>query len=173
MKKVLLALAGVVVLLVIIGFLLPGEVEVTRSMTIQSTPSALYNQVNTLKNWERWSYWHSLDRAMKITYSDQPSGAGAWYSWESEDMGKGKMTITSTVPDRQVKADLEFMEENPALCWYDFEPAGNGTTVTIGFRSNFGMNPIMRWLGVLIFKSEMNKAFDYNLTRLKELTEGK
>ena len=29
----------------------------------------VYDQVNTLKNWENWSPWHKIDKGMKLTYS--------------------------------------------------------------------------------------------------------
>lgn len=173
MKKILLGLLGIIILLIIVGFFLPSRIEVTRSLIIHASPEATFEQVNNLKNWEKWSYWYSLDPTTKLTYGDKQAGTGAWYSWASEDMGQGKLTITESNPSSVIKADLDFMEQGTAKCWYTFEPVNDSTKVTMGFSTEFGMNPFMRWMGATMFEGEMNKAFDYNLNKIKELTEGK
>jgi effector-binding domain-containing protein len=38
---------------------------------------------------------------------------------------------------------------------------------------NFGMNPLMRWIGFLVMEKEMNKAFDYGLNNIKQRAEAK
>src|SRR5687768_1767763 len=43
----------------------------------------------------------------------------------------------------------------------------------MGFATEYGMNPLMRWLGFTMMESEMNKAFDYNLQKIKEIAEAK
>lgn len=172
-KKILLAILGVIVVLVIVGFFLPGEITVVRSTVINAPPQASFEEINDLKQWEKWSYWNTLDTALKITYSDPTSGVGAWYSWDGPELGKGKVIITESVPNSSVKVDLDFMEQGMAKAWYTFEPEGNNTKLTMGFSSEFGYNPFMRWIGATIFPSEMNKAFDYDLAKVKEIAEAK
>lgn len=173
MKKILLGLLGIIVLLIIVGFFLPSKIEITRSITMHASPQAAFEQINNLDNWSKWSYWHTLDPGMKITFSENHAGTGAWYSWQSEEMGNGKLTITESEPASMIKADLDFMEQGTAKSWYTFEPKNDSTKVTMGFSTEFGMNPLMRWMGVTMFEREMNKAFDYNLQKIKELAEEK
>lgn len=170
-KKILLALLGVIVLLIIVGFFLPGSIEVTRSIVVNAPPQASFDEVNNLDRWQNWSYWNTIDPEMKVTYGSSTSGVGAWYSWDGPEVGKGKLTITESVPVTSIKADLDFTDQGTARSWYTFEPEGNGTKVTMGFASEFGYNPFMRWIGVLVFESEMNKAFDYSLAKIKEIVE--
>jgi hypothetical protein len=172
-KKILFALVGVIILLIIIGFFLPGSIEVTRTITINAPAQSSFEEVNNLERWKNWSYWNTLDPAMKVTYGDPTSGTGAWYSWEGPEVGKGKLTITESVPNASIKADLDFMEQGTAKSWYIFEPEGDHTKVTMGFNTEFGYNPFMRWLGATLFRPEMNKAFDYNLKKIKEIAEAK
>ncbi len=173
MKKILFGLLGLIVLLVIVGFLLPGKLEVSRSIIVNAPAEYAFEEVNGLENWNKWSYWNQLDTTMAITYSDQKHGAGAFYSWVSKDMGNGKLSITESVPFKSIKADLDFMEHGTAKAWYDFEQQSEGTKVTMNFSSDFGMNPIARWFGVLMMKGEMDHAFDFNLNKIKELAEAK
>lgn len=172
-KKILLALLGIVVLLVIVGFFLPGQIEVTRSISVNAPAAYAYEEVNNLENWKKWSYWNTLDPKMTMDYGDLKAGAGAFYSWDGPEVGKGKLTITESTPSSLIKADLDFMEQGTAKSWYTFEPEGESTKVTMGFSTELGMNPLMRWMGVTMFRSEMNKAFDHNLARIKEIAEAK
>jgi len=173
-KKIVTGLLALVVLFVIVGFFLPDKVEITRSISINAPAEYSFEEIDKLENWKKWSYWNTLDDNMQVTYSDKLKGAGAFYQWDSEDMGVGKLTITESSPFKFIKADLEFVESGPpARSWFTFEPEGENTTLTMGFSSDMGMNPLMRWMGATWFKYEMDKAFDHNLTKLKALAESK
>lgn len=172
-KKILFILLSIIVLLVIVGFFLPGKIEVSRSIAVNAPAEYAFEEIDNLDNWEKWSYWNTLDPEMKMEFGEKHSGVGAFYSWDGPETGKGKMTITESTPATSIKADLDFMEQGTAKSWYTFEPENEGTKVTMGFSTDFGMNPLMRWMGVTVFRSEMNKAFDYNLSKIKELAEAK
>lgn len=172
-KKIIFIVLGVIVLFVLAGFLLPGKFEMTRSVTVNAPAEYSFEEVNQLENWNRWSYWNTLDTTMTITYGEKKFGQGGSYSWTGEDVGQGKILITESVPYSSIKTDLDFMENGTAKAWYNFEPEGASTKVTMGFETDFGMNPIMRWAGFTMFESEMDKAFNYNLQKIKEIAEGK
>lgn len=172
-KKLLLGLLGLIVLLVLVGFLLPGKMELSRTVRVNAPAAYSFEEVNGLENWQKWSYWNNLDTSMTVTYGEKRTGEGGSYSWKSEDMGEGKLIITESVPYSSIKADLDFMENGTAKSWYTFEPVGDSTNVSMGFATDFGMNPIARWAGVIMMESEMNKAFDYNLQKIKEIAESK
>lgn len=173
-KKILIALVGIIIVLLLIGFVLPAKVEVSRSITINAPAEYAFEEVNNLENWSRWSYWHTLDTTMQVAYGEATSNAGAWYSWKgNDDVGEGKLTITESVPYSSIKSDLDFMEMGTAKSNYLFEPDGDGTKVTMTFETDFGNNIIGRWMGLLFMDSEIGKAFDSSLGKLKELAEAK
>src|SRR5690349_20139497 len=124
LKKILIGIAGVIVLLIIIGFVLPSKFEITRSATINTSPQYVFEEVNNLEKWNNWDYWHSLDPEMKITYSDQKSGKGATYEWSGNSkVGEGKLQVTESNPASSLSADLFFMESaEPSKAKYTFEP---------------------------------------------------
>lgn len=172
LKRILLGLLGVVVLLVIIGFFLPGKMEITRSINMHAPAAYAFEEVNNLKRWNDWSYWNMQDSAMTQSFGEKTVGEGASYSWESDKMGKGKLTITESKPHEMIKADLDFMEQGTAKSWYAFSPAGDSTKVTMGFESELGMNPLARWMGTLM-QGEIKKAFDESLVNIKQIAESK
>ncbi len=173
LKKILIGLLCAVVLLVIVGFLLPAKIELTKSIVVNAPPEYVFEEVNSLEQWGKWSYWFSLDSTMQVTYGDKREGAGATYAWTSENLGNGKAAIAESIPYSTIKANLNFMEEDTSRAWYNFDPEGDGTRVTMGFSSDFGANPIGRWIGTLFIKPEIEKSFDHGLNKLKELAEAK
>src|SRR5688572_29633154 len=172
LKKILIGIVGVIVVLLIIGFVLPGKMELSQSITVNAPAGYVFEEINNLENNPKWSYWNNLYKDMKVSYGNIKAGAGAISEWDGEESGKGKMTITESIPDKSIKMDLDFMEQGTAQSWYTFAPDGEGTKISTGFTSDMGMNPIGRWMGV-IMKPEMEKAFDYNLNKLKEIAEAK
>ena len=172
-KKILYGLLGLIIVLTIVGFFLPGKLEIERSMVINAPAQYAFEEVDVLQNWNKWSYWNTLDPNMKVSYSEQPNGVGAYYSWESEQMGPGKLNITESVTNSSIKADLDFIEQGTAKAWYNFQPESEGTKVTMGFSSDIGMNPINRWFSYLMMRPVMNTAFEHNLNKLKEIAEAK
>lgn len=172
-KKILIGIVGVVVVLLIIGFVLPGKMEISKSISMNAPASYVFEEINNLENNAKWSYWNDLYKDnMTVAYGDIKSGVGAISEWDGEESGKGKMTITESIPDKSIKMDLDFMENGTAKSWYTFESEGESTKITTGFTTDFGMNPIGRWMGVFM-KPEMEKACDHNLNKLKEIAEAK
>jgi effector-binding domain-containing protein len=173
MKKIFFGLLALLVLLAIVGLMLPGKMEITRNITIAAPAKNIFEEINDLERWGKWSYWNDLYKDdMQLTYGDKRVGLSAWYSWTGKKSGDGKVTITESIPGSSIKTDLDFMEHGVAKGWYTFTPKSDSTQLTIGFASDLGPNPISRWFGI-IMKPEMNKAFDYNLTHLKALAEAK
>lgn len=174
LKKILVGVIGVIVALLIIGFVLPGKMEITQNILINAPTSSVFDEINDLKKNPEWSYWNNLYKDnMAVTYSEVSTGVGATSSWDGPEAGQGTMTITESLPDKSITMDLDFMEQGTAKAWYTFEPTDDGTRVSTGFSADMGMNPIARWIGALMIKPEMEKALSYNLSRLKEIGEAK
>lgn len=171
LKKILLTLLVIIVLMVIIAFFLPSEMRVERSLTINASSEAIFAQVNDYKNWEKWSPWHQKDPNMKIFYESQTAGAGASYRWESEEVGNGMQKITSSVPNDSIVSEMYFMEsKDPAYGKFYFSPSDSGTTVKWVMHMDNGMNPISRWMSVLM-KGMIADDFDEGLKNLEKLAE--
>lgn len=170
-KSILKYTLLLVVLMLVIAYLLPSQVTVTRSREIQRPPQVLFDQVNNLHNWEKWSPWHQIDPHMKIVYNDIESGKNASYSWNSTNkkVGNGKITITdSFVPD-SIKISLDFMENGTAKTVYYFTPVKGGTKLTMSMTSYSGYNPVARWMS-LFFDRWIGSDFEKALTNLEKAT---
>jgi effector-binding domain-containing protein len=174
LKKILIGLAALIVALLLIGFLLPGTMEVSRSISVNAPVENVFDEFNDVKKWQEWQYWNTLEKPgeMTLTYGDKTVGTGAWYSWDGKNTGKGKITITESVPNKSVASDIEFTGSGTAKGIYIVEPEGESTKATMNFTFDNGMNPIGRWFS-LFMKGEIEKAFDFGLGRIKERAEAK
>jgi len=170
-KKILFILAGLIVLLVLIGFVLPAKLEVSKSVTIHAAAPAVFEEINNLERWEAWQYWNTHDPDMKITYGERKEGTGASYSWTSSKMGDGSLSITESIPDKSIAIEMKF-SENPARGFYSLEPDGENTKLNFNFSNDAGMNPIGHWINVFM-KSEIEKSFDYAGEKIKGIAEAK
>jgi effector-binding domain-containing protein len=111
---------------------------------------------------------------MEITYGEKTVGTGGTYSWKGNSkVGEGTITITESNPNKSVASDLSFSGSEPAKALYTLESSGDAQQLTMAIDMNFGMNPLMRWVGFLFMEGEMNKAFDYGLNNVKQRAEAK
>jgi effector-binding domain-containing protein len=171
-KKILMVLAGLIVLLLLIGFILPGKLEVSKSVSISAPAGAVFEEINDLKRWQTWQYWNTLDPTdMKITYGEKTAGTGASYSWDSPVLDKGTITLTESTPDKSVAIAMDF-GGTPASGLYAIEPEGDNTKLNFNFSSDAGMNPIGRWINVFM-KGEIEKSFVYAGEKIKGIAEAK
>ena len=132
-KKILIALAVIIVVFLIIVATRPGEYRVTRSASITAPPATVFAQVNDFHKWEPWNPWGKIDPAMKVNYEGPPAGKGAIYSWVgNSEVGEGRMTITESRPNELILIHLEFFKPMAGVSptEFTFKPDGNQTVVT-------------------------------------------
>jgi len=172
LKRIGIAILSLIALAVVFSFFLPSKVHVERSIVIGSSPEVVFEQINILKNWEKWSPWHQIDTAMKLQYEGPESGTGAIYKWESThpNVGNGSLTISASVPFDSIISIMDFMENGKATGSYKFEKVENGTKVIWGMDSDMGMNPIGKYFGLMMDKM-VGADFERGLTNLKTICE--
>jgi Polyketide cyclase / dehydrase and lipid transport len=171
-KKLIIALVTILLLLAISSVFLPSNLHIERSQVIPAPKEVLFEQVNTIKNWEKWSPWQHLDPNMKTQYNAIPSGVGASYSWQGNDkVGQGKMTITQAVIGDSLALDLDFMEQGTAKQVYVFEKTDNGTKITLKFDADMSKPPVVGKYFAMIMKGMLIKDFDRGLSNLDSLAK--
>ena len=170
-KWIVIIMLVLAVLFVIIGISLPDRGVIERSVLIKAPVAVVFENVNNLRNHEKWDPWQAADKTMKITYGPVTSGRGASYSWTSVDSGTGTQTITESVPNSLVKTELNFTDMgSTATGWFSFAEAGGSVRVTEGFMSAPHKCFCGRYLDLLI-NPEIGKYFVKGLDRLKEVSE--
>jgi carbon monoxide dehydrogenase subunit G len=133
LKKILIALAAVVVIFVIVVALQPADFRVERTATIAAPQADVFAQVNDFHKWDAWSPWAKLDPNAKIAFEGPDSGQGTVMTWAGNDkVGEGKMTLTESQPNDLLKLKVDFVKpfEGTATQEFAFKPQGDQTTVT-------------------------------------------
>jgi len=177
MRKVLLAVVGILIALVaLLGIVIsmqPATFSITRTGTMNAPVAVVFEQVNTLRNWDGWSPWARLDPNMKLTYEGPESGAGASYSWDGDgNVGAGKLTITDSKPNERIDIKLEFFKPmegvNPTV--FTFKQVGEQTTVTWTMS---GENTFMsKAIGLVMDMDTMvGGMFEQGLSQMKSVSE--
>ena len=172
LKRVLSVVIVLAVVLAAVAFLLPREVRVARTITIDVPPEKVFPLVNSLQEGAKWSPWLELDPGVKLAYSGPVSGVGNRLAWRSEHekVGSGAQVITASEPYRHVASDLDFGDMGTAIATFDLETAGGGTQVTWSLLSDMGNNPAGRWMGLMMDRW-VGSDYERGLVRLKKLAE--
>lgn len=171
-KRLLIAIAAIVIVLIAVAYLLPRQVTVERTVIIDTPADEIFPHVNSLKANEAWSPWLSRDPNAVLVYEGPDEGVGSKLTWTSEhpQVGSGTNIITASEPDRRVESALDFGSMGTADAWFTLDPAGGSTEVTWGFVTDLGMNPMARWMG-LMMDSWVGADYEDGLNRLKALVE--
>ncbi len=132
-KKILIGLAGVIIVFVIVVAAQPADFRVERSATLAATPAALFEHVNDHHKFAVWNPFAQIDPNVKNTYSGPDSGVGAVCSWEgNSDIGAGSSTIIESKPGELVRQRMDWRRpmEGTSTVDFTFKPAGDKTVVT-------------------------------------------
>ncbi len=161
----ILLLVGVVLLALTVGFFLPSRLRVSEQVVIDQSPSAVYEVLNDVTLFNNFSPWYEIDSTTTYTYSETTQGVGSFMEWDSEELGVGTYTITSTTPVERVSIALSFGEGDPAESWYDITDTPEGTQVEWGFDSELGW-PFGRFFG-LFYRSTLEQQYAQGLALLQ------
>ncbi|MBA4100505.1 MAG: hypothetical protein C0484_27490 [Rhodospirillum sp.] len=171
LKRVIIGLVTLIVLIVVIGFLLPRQVHVERSVVINAPQAQLFEALNGFKRFNEFSPWAALDPTTQYTYEGPENGVGAKMSWVSSDpdLGSGTNEIVESKAPDLIRTKLDF-GGLLAEASFTFAPADGATRVTWGFDGDLGNNPIMRFVG-LMFDKWIGGDYEKGLARMKQVME--
>ena len=172
MMRLMLGIVALVAILAAVSIGLPGHVTVSRSVVINAPESAIFPNLNTMRNFGDWAPWRIRDPKLQMTFSGPAQGKGAHVDWVSEvkAIGTGSMEITEVDPNRNVDLAVNFngVEGTSA---YTLAPAGSGSKLTWSFSYDTGTNPIKRWRGVML-DNLIGPEYLAGLEKLKARIEG-
>lgn len=141
LKKILIGVAGALLLLLVAISLQPDTFHVERSISVAAPPANVRALVDDFHAWRGWSPWEKLDPNLQRTFDGPPAGAGAKYAWRgNREVGEGRMTIEQSDPSRIV-IELEFLKpfeaSNTATFTFVGTEQGTKTTWAMDGRNNF------------------------------------
>jgi hypothetical protein len=165
--KIFGALAGVLLLYLLVGFLLPGRWEAEVEAELPRPPGEVFP---LLSGMEAWRTWAALPDSGTRLFGP-PEGAGAGIRWDDPRYGSGEVLITGSRPPELVEYTVEV--EGGALSItgrLELTPSASGSRLAWREEGEFGWNPLLGYAarGMSASQAEAMRA---GLERLRALLE--
>jgi effector-binding domain-containing protein len=171
MKKIIYVLLGIVLLYLILAFIGPSKIDVTREISINRPASDIAPKMADLVFFnEKWNPWMDLDSSMKVSYKGEAGQVGHTNQWlGNKDVGEGIMEITAITPD-SVTQKLTFGGHDGGYAYIITVPTGDSTTVRWQMKSDvaFFARPFMLFMGM---EKAIGEMYDKGLPKLKKAIE--
>jgi len=172
LKRILIAVVSVLLLVLSIGYILPGAWQVERSVVIRAPAASIFPHLNSLKQWRDWTVWTRQQPELQIEYSGPDAGVGATSRWRTRD-GRAVMKIMQSERDSLVAYTVLFnageFRTNGALALFS---EGDGTRVVWRATGDTGRGPVNSYIALLRGRRHGND-FDDSLEFLKQKFETK
>ncbi len=176
MKAVIKAIVYFLIALTVIfyggAYMLPGEVNVERSVQIAAPPEKVFTIAGNLRRLPEWSPWVELDPATTFTFGGQDQGGiGQVMRWASNNplVGSGMQTVTEYVPASRLAVEMDYGEFGTMSSIISFTPVDGGTEVRWRFISALP-GVIDRWAGLMMDR-QLGGEGEKGLANLKALVE--
>jgi effector-binding domain-containing protein len=172
LKKILITLVAIVVILVVIGFVLPKTRHVERSVVIDAPPCVVFAQVNGFRHFNDWSPFVAVNPDAKYDFDGPDFGIGSKMTWTVTDPKPetGSQTIVASTPYERVDVELDLGSQGVSQVAYLLLPEDGGTRLTWAFDTDFGLNIIGRYFG-LILDRQLGPLYAQGLANLKRIAE--
>lgn len=170
LKKFSITIGIFFLLILAMGFIMPNDYEVKRSISINATPAQIHPWVEDLSKWPQWTPWQSVDHKVKIEMGKISKGKGATQKWTGKS-GVGTLTITRSSTDYGIDFMLDM--HATSLNTYSsitYTPNNAGTKVTWTTRGKFTMPVIGPYIAMAI-DGTAGPMYEKGLKKLKQLVE--
>ena len=179
LRKILIGVAGVLVLFVAVVATRPSAYHVERKLGVAAPADLVFGVLNDLHQFAGvlvlfGSPWEKLDPNMQKTFEGPAAGIGQSFAWTGNEVGKGKMTIEESVPGQKVGIKLEFVKpmKSTATCALTLAGTPTGSFVTWSMDGNH--NFIGKAFGMFMDMDNMlGSDIEKGLALLKTVAEGK
>lgn len=174
LKKILGAVAALIVIVVALGFVLPDRVEMSREIVIDAPQEDIFALVADLNRHARWAPWGDYDPDMKTTIAGE--GVGQKMVWTSEKMGEGSQEITALDAPSRADFYLDFGANGVAEAAIALSPVEGGVRAVWSFETNmregapFWMKPPATYMGFFM-EGMLGKDYEKGLANLKREAE--
>jgi uncharacterized protein YndB with AHSA1/START domain len=175
LKKILIALAIIIVIPLVAAFFVKKHYAVEREIIINKPKHLVFDYVRLLKNQDNFSKWATMDPGMKREYKGTDGHVGFVSAWDSKmkDVGKGEQEIKNIVEGERIDYELRFIEP-----WESTSPAyiitesvdENQTKVKWGFSGKFDY-PMNLMLVFMNMDEILGNDFETGLANLKQTLE--
>ncbi len=173
MITVIYILAGIVLVIIILGLMSPKNVTISRKISVDKNAEEVFEHLRSLKNQAQWSPWAERDINMHTEFKGIDGQIGSLHYWKgNKDVGEGEQEITALFPNHRIESELRFLKPWKATNTGFFEIKENHNKVEVvwGFSAtyNFPMNAMMVFINM---DKVIGKDFEKGLKKFKTIIE--
>jgi hypothetical protein len=150
-RRLLSVLLAIVIALIVVGFFLPREVLVQRSVVIDSTPEIAFDVLNELAYFNAWSPWFARNPDAEYRLEGPGSGTGSTLAWSARAGDEtGRLRIIESLPHERIELRME-LGETESEQFFRIQPVPAGVEVAWGMRMRFGALDLTgRYIGLML-----------------------
>lgn len=178
--KILIGVAGLLVLFIAVVASRPSAYHVERKLEIAAPADLVFGVLNDLHQFAGvlvlfGSPWETLDPNMQKTFEGPAAGVGQSYAWNSnKEVGKGSMRIEESVPGQKVGIQLEFVKPMKSTATFGLTLAGTPTGSLVTWSMDGNHNFVGKAFGMFMDMDKMlGSDLEKGLAQLKTVAEGK
>jgi hypothetical protein len=169
---ILLVLAGIIVLVLIIGIFMKKDHYVKREITINAPLQKVFDYIRLLKNQGNFNKWAISDQARVEEFKGIDGTEGFIYSWKGDSsVGEGEKEIKRIVEGQKIESEIRFVKpmRTTAYTVMETEPlSGDQTRVSW---SNEGALKYPLNIMIPLAEKNFSKDLDISLSTLKNILE--
>jgi hypothetical protein len=162
LAKIFGAIAVMLIVLLLLGFLMPSSWSAESSLEIETDAADIFTYLNDLEKWDEWTIWSDINSEV----TDPSHGEGATRQWDDENIGSGRILIVQSDPPETLKYLIT--NNSGARVSGEFLLTGlpKSTRITWTEKGDLGKNPLMGYLAKRIGASQAEQM-DIGLEQLK------
>jgi hypothetical protein len=171
LKRILIAPVALVAGFFAIGYVLPAEQVVARSVAVKAAPADIYAQVANLKKWGAWAPWGGSKFAgAQVSYEGPETGVGAVMVWQGKENEGGKLWVTQGDPLSGISYEMWMRgDQRKSTGGIQLVPNELETLVVWTWRARFE-GPLERWMGLAVDEM-LGPQIEAGLIELKKVVE--
>lgn len=171
LKKLGLGVVAFLIFLVVVGWCLPSDFKVVRTIRINAPANIIFDNVKDLRQWQNWGVWFKRDPNMQVAYAGPDAAVGMSSTWQSESQGNGEMEVIAIEEDQRFIYTLTFPDMGMGSTGELTLRDKDGETVVIWHDyGDVGGNPLLHY--VAFFMDRMiGEDLQMGLENLKVISE--
>lgn len=163
-------IGGILAGLVLIGLLLPSSARVEREAEIGAYPATVFSLLNDFRQVARWSPITTGDPNARVVFTGPQTGAGATIAWTGQIIGRGRETITESVPFERVSVEIDLGDGRKTSRIVRLAGFDGGTKVSWTWQRDYGLNIPGRYFA-LYLENIRDPEVERKLAALKAMAE--
>ena len=148
-----------------------------RSIVVNAPPAAVFQQLASFEEFNKWSPWVAMDPEAKQTIEGPTTGVGAKMSWDGPQTGKGSQWTVEYEENRRIKNAMAFEGMKGAtFAEFVLEEVPEGTKVTWTYDNDvkgtgFGNASMTKFFNAFMLEGMLGKQYDEGLAAMKKIVE--